>query len=143
MTTPQLADVRSALALTRRWVSLLQPPIFAARSLWLAWFDADGKQSPVLIPVDDLPVSPDPGMVESLRLLNDSLVSAGLGDGCHLAMALCRPGEAVVSDSDDEWVDALAERFDGLVGQTWSLHLAAGGRVEVLVEPPDSAWADR
>jgi hypothetical protein len=49
----------------------------------------------------------------------------------------------VVSDSDDEWVDALSEVFDGLVGQTWSLHLAAGGRVEQLVEPPAAAWAPR
>src|SRR3712207_57445 len=143
MTTPQLADVpvRSALSLTRRWAALLQPLTFPGRSLWLAWFDADGKQSPVLVPVDSLPVSPDPAMFEALRVLNETVVSAQLGDGSHLAMALCRPGEAAVSDSDDEWVDALSEIFDGLVGQTWSLHLAAGGRVETLIEPPDSAWS--
>ena len=142
MTTPALSEVpvRSAPALTRRWITLLQPPTFAARSLWLAWFDAEGQQSPVLVPIDDLPVEPDPSMFESLRLLNETVVSAQLGDDSHLAMALCRPGEAVVSDSDDEWVDALSEVFDGLVGQTWSLHLAAGGRVEPLVEPPTAAW---
>ena len=142
MTTPALAEVpvRSALALTRRWVDLLQPPKFGARSLWLAWFDADGRQSPVLVPVDALPVTPDASMFDSLRVLNETVVQAQLGDDGHLAMALCRPGEAVVSDSDDEWVDALGEVFDGLVGQTWSLHLAAGGRVEPLIGPPDSAW---
>ena len=142
MTTPALSEVpvRSALALTRRWVSLLQPPTFGARSLWLAWFDADGMQSPVLVPIDDLPVTPDPSMFDGLRLLNETVVSAQLGDGAHLAMALCRPGEAVVSDSDDEWVDALGEIFDGLVGQTWSLHLAAGGRVEELVGPIGGSW---
>ena len=142
MTTPALSEVpvRSAPALTRRWVSLLEPPTFGARSLWLAWFDADGMQSPVLVPVDNLPVAPDPSMFDGLRLLNETVVSAQLGDGAHLAMALCRPGEAVVSDSDDEWVDALAEVFDGLVDQTWSLHLAAGGRVETLVEPAGGSW---
>jgi hypothetical protein len=143
MTTPALAEVpvRSALALTRRWGDLLQPPTFGARSLWLAWFDADGRQSPVLVPVDDLPVTPDASMFDSLRVLNETVVQAQLGNDGHLAMALCRPGEAVVSDSDDEWVDALGEVFDGLVGQTWSLHLAAGGCVEPLIGPPDSAWA--
>ncbi len=143
MTTPALTDapVRSPLALTRRWISLLQPLTFETRSLWLGWFDAQGRQSPVLVPVDDLPVTPDPSMFESLRLLNETVVAAQLGDGSHLAMALRRPGEAVVSDSDDEWVDALSEVFDGLVGQTWSLHLAAGGRVEELVGPPESAWS--
>jgi hypothetical protein len=145
MTTPALSEVpvRSALALTRRWVALLQPPTFRTRSLWLAWFDAEGRQSPVLMPVDDLPVTPDPSMFESLRLLNETVVSAQLGDDGHLAMALCRPGEAVATEDDDEWVDALSEIFDGLVDQTWSLHLAAGGRVEPLVEAPDSAWASR
>jgi hypothetical protein len=145
MTTPALAEVpvRSALALTRRWVDLLQPPTFGARSLWLAWFDADGRQSPVLVPVEDLPVTPDASMFDSLRVLNQTVVQAQLGDDGHLAMALCRPGEAVVSDSDDEWVDALGEVFDGLVGQTWSLHLAAGGRVEPLVQPPAETWTSR
>ena len=137
-TTPALADVpvRSAQALTRRWVELLQPPIFDARSLWLAWFDAEGRQSPLLVPIDKLPVTPDPSMFDGLRVLNETVVEAQLGDDAHLAMALCRPGKAVVSDSDDEWVDALGEVFDGLVDQTWSLHLAAGGRVEPLVEAP-------
>jgi hypothetical protein len=143
-TTPDLAEVpvRTAPALTRRWVDLLQPPNFDRRALWLAWFDAEGRQSPVLVPVDDLPVAPDRGMFEGLRLLNESVVSAQLGDDGHLAMALCRPGEAVVSESDDEWVDALSEVFDGLVGQTWSLHLAAGGKVEPLVEVTES-WTSR
>jgi hypothetical protein len=144
-TTPALADVpvRSALALTRRWAALLQPQIFEARSLWLAWFDAEGRQSPLLMPVDNLPVSPDPSMFDGLRVLNGTVVQAQLGDDSHLAMALCRPGKAVVSESDDEWVAALSEVFDGLVGQTWSLHLAAGGRVEPLVEAPDNAWDAR
>jgi hypothetical protein len=109
----------------------------------VAWFDAEGRQSPLLMPVDNLPVSPDPSMFDGLRVLNGTVVEAQLGDDSHLAMALCRPGEAVVSDSDDEWVDALSEVFDGLVGQTWSLHLAAGGRVEPLVEAPDNAWDAR
>jgi hypothetical protein len=79
-------------------------------------------------------------MIETLRLLNESVVDGQLGDDAHLALALCRPGEPVVSDSDDEWVDALSEVFDGLVAQTWSLHLGAGGRVEPLVEAPESIW---
>ena len=132
--------MRSALSLTRRWVALLQPPTFAARSLWLAWFDAEGRQSPVLVPIDDLPVVPDPSMFDGLRVLNETVAMAQLGDDGHLAMALCRPGDAVITDSDDEWVDALSEIFDGLVGQTWSLHLAAGGRVVELVGPAGGSW---
>ena len=140
MTTPPIASVpvRSAAELTTRWRTLLEPPVFRARSLWLAWFDGDGRQSPVVVPVDDIPVSPDTGIYAGLRGLNAAVAESQGGHGCHLAMALCRPGKASVSDSDGEWVAALSEVFDGLNGQTWSLHLAAGGLVLPLVEP--EAW---
>ncbi len=137
MTTPAIASVpvRSAAELTDRWRTFLDPPTFRARSLWLTWFDADGRQSPVVVPVEDLPRSPDASSYAALRGLNGA-VAESLGRGCHLAMALCRPGAATVQDSDDEWVAALADVFDGLVDQTWSLHLAAGGQVLPLVEAP-------
>ena len=64
----------------------------------------------------------------------------GLG---HLAMALCRPGHTAVTESDDAWVAFLGEVFDDLLEETWSLHLAAGGRVEPLVEPPTTGGASR
>lgn len=135
MTTPALASapVRSADELTLRWRTFLQPPAFRSRSLWLSWFDAEGRQSPVVVPVENLPMSPDPRMFPGLRELNGALAES-LGRGCHLALALSRPGPATVQDSDDEWVAALAEVFDELVDQTWSLHLAAGGKLLPLVE---------
>ncbi len=142
MTTPTTASVpvRSPAELTDRWRTLLDPPTFRARSLWLTWFDAHGRQSPVVVPVEDVPRSPDPSSYAALRGLNGA-VAESQGRGCHLAMALCRPGAATVQDSDDEWVAALADVFDGLVGQTWSLHLAAGGQVLPLVEA-QAAGAD-
>jgi hypothetical protein len=141
MTTPAIASVpvRSAAELTTRWRTLLEPPVFRARSLWLAWFDSEGRQSPVVVPVDDLPETPDPGHYAGMRGLN-AAVAESQGPGCHIAMALCRPGRATVLDGDDAWVAGLAEVFDDLTDQTWSLHLAAGGRVMPLVEPPASAW---
>jgi hypothetical protein len=144
MTTPAIAQIpiRTAADLTRRWEHLLKPPTFRARALWLTWFDSDGRQSPLLMPVDDIPRTPNPAMFDGLRMLNETVVDAQLREGCHLAMALCRPGNATPIDSDDEWVDALSEIFDDLVDQTWSLHLAAGGSVVELLGPPASAWTD-
>ena len=141
MTPPAIASdpVRSAAELTDRWRTLLEPPMFRARSLWLAWFDAEGRQSPVVVPVEDLPESPDAGMYAGLRGLNGA-VAESQGRGCHVALALCRPGAATVTDSDDEWVAALSEVFDGLAHQTWSLHLAAGGQVLPLVDRAGRTW---
>ncbi len=142
MPTPATAasvPVRSAAALTDRWRTLLEPPVFRARALWLTWFDSEGRQSPVVVPVEDLPESPDPGSYAGFRGLNGA-VAESMASGCHLALALCRPGTATVRDSDDQWVAAFAEVFDELEGQTWSLHLAAGGEVLPLVEP-SGAWS--
>ena len=57
MTTPPLAQVpvRSAAELTPRWADLLDPPVFAVRSLWLSWLHEDGTTLPVVMPVDDVP----------------------------------------------------------------------------------------
>ena len=138
MSTPVLADVpvRSSLTLTRRWVSVLQPPVFARRSLWLAWLGADGRQSPIVLPVDGVPVEPDHRLLTGLLDVHRQVTDHLGGDDSHLALALCRPGEPVQTEDDSKWTDALHEVLDDALDGTWSLHLAAGGRVEPLVEAP-------
>ncbi|NEK57062.1 hypothetical protein GCU56_04140 [Geodermatophilus sabuli] len=130
MSMPPLAEVpvRSSLALTRRWVALLGPLSFDRRTLWLTWFDPDGRQSPAVVPIEDVPHQPDDRFLRGLLALADGRQ----GDDGLLALALGRPGEAVATDDDSAWVRGLHEVLgdDG-----WSLHLAAGGRVETLVEP--------
>ena len=142
MTTTPLPDlslpqppVRSAAELTRRWATVLAPPVFGARSLWLAWFDPDGAMLPVVVPVDDLPLLPDHGVLRGLLALHDAVTErTDCVDG-HLAMALCRPGPPLVTAEDDEWAEALREDLDSGIDGSWSLHLAAGGSVLPLVEP--------
>ena len=53
-------------------------------------------------------------------------------------MALCRPGHIVVTADDEEWAEGLHAVLDEAIESSWSLHLAAGGRVVPVVEP--SAW---
>ena len=138
VTTPSLTDapIRSPLALPRRWVEVLRPPVFGRRSLWLTWLDTDGRQPPLVVPVDDLPVRPDrrrlAGLLDVHRQVADHLGSSDV----HLALALCRPGEPVATADDDAWTSALHELLDDALDGTWSLHLAAVGRVEPLVEAP-------
>ncbi|WP_346619294.1 hypothetical protein [Blastococcus montanus] len=135
MTTPPLADVpvRSATDLTDRWLAVLDPPEFGARSLWLTWFGADGRQLPIVVPVDDLPQRPDPALLAGLREVHAGVLHDQLGGSGHLALALCRPGEPAVTADDVAWADALRPVLDG---DSWSLHLAAGGSVLPLVEAP-------
>lgn len=138
MTTP-LADVPilSAAGLTDRWTTLLDPPTFDARALWLMWLDDDGRQLPLVVPVDGIPPVPDRGVLRGLLGLHDAVAAEHLAGEGHLAMALCRPGHADVTEDDAEWAGALRELLDdGLADGTWSLHLAAGGSVLALVDLP-------
>ena len=136
MTTPPLAQVpvRSAAELTRRWAALLDPPVFAARSLWLLWLTGDGRSLPLVVPVDDLPAAPHRLTLRGLADLHETLTEDL--DVTHLAMALCRPGHPVVTAEDDEWAEGLHTVFDDAITSSWSLHLAAGGRVVPVVELP-------
>jgi hypothetical protein len=137
MTTTPLPEipVRSADELTQRWVTMLAPPVFAARSLWLSWFDTAGVMTPVVVPIDELPLLPDPVVLSGVLRLNDTVVErTGCVDG-HLAMALCRPGTHLITAEDDEWAEALRDHLDPQLDGTWSLHVAAGGAVTELAVP--------
>jgi hypothetical protein len=144
MTTTPLADVpiRSADELTNRWMMLLNPPVFGARSLWLSWFSSDHRMLPVVVPMDDLPLVPEPALVMGLRQVHDSILEEQLGGDGHLALALCRPGQPEITEDDDEWAEALRSALDdGQIDGSWSLHLAAGGSVVPLVEAPSWVWS--
>jgi hypothetical protein len=141
MTTTPLPEVPvlSAVELTARWSDLLEPPVFGARSLWLAWLDTAGLMLPVIIPVDDLPARPDAGVPAGLLALHDGVTEAA-GGPLHLAMALCRPGRPEVTADDAVWAEALREGVGDHLDGPWSLHLAAGGAVAPIVDPPPWAW---
>jgi hypothetical protein len=138
MTKPPRADVpiRSASELTDRWAAVLEPPIFGAHSLWLMWLDDDGRMLPVVIPVEDMPRLPDHAVLAGLLSVHEGISAERLGGGGHFALALCRPGRPEITADDDSWVDALSEVLDDRIEGSWSLHLAAGGRVHPLIDLP-------
>jgi hypothetical protein len=138
MTTPPLAEVpiRSAAELTERWSTVLDPPVFGARGLWIMWLDDDGRMFPVVVPIDDLPRLPDSSIVSGLLAVHEGVAEEHLGGGGHVALALCRPGRPEVTDDDDAWVGVLSEVLDDRLDGGWSLHLAAAGRVTALIDPP-------
>jgi hypothetical protein len=135
MTTSSLADIpiRSAAELTERWSTVLAPPVFSARSLWLLWLGADGRMLPVVIPVDDVHRLPDRRLVAGLPEVHRGVAEQFLDGSGHLALALCRPGGPQITEDDASWAKELPVELDDDVNGTWSLHLAAGGHVTELV----------
>lgn len=144
MPKPPLADVpiRSAADLTARWATVLDPPVFGARSLWLAWIADDGRMLPIVVPIDDVPELTDYRLLVGLRDLHGAIVEAHLEGKGHLAMALCRPGPPEITTVDNEWAHDFRNLFDEVhTDSTWSLHLAAGGRVVEVAAAPSRIWS--
>jgi hypothetical protein len=109
--------------------------VFGARSLWLSWLD-DGLMLPLVVPIDDLPLVPDRGLLNGVVDIHDTVVDAHIVGAAHLALALCRPGRPEITGDDDEWADGLRDALDEMIDATWSLHVAAGGHVVPLVGMP-------
>jgi hypothetical protein len=138
MTTPPLADVpvTTQRGLRERWADVLAPPVFSARSLWIMWLRPDGTALPTLVPIDELPHRFDPGSARSLVELAATISEEHSGGDGHVAFALCRPGHPASTPGDQEWAAGLHRAAARADLRSWSLHLAAGGAVVTLVEPP-------
>ena len=105
----------------------------------VAWVGDDGLMLPLVTPIDEIPLRPDRDMMPGVLGLHEAV--AGLHPTpVHLAMALCRPGRPAVIPDDASWAEALREEVGDHLDGPWSLHLAAGGSVLPVVNPPLWAW---
>jgi hypothetical protein len=76
------------------------------RSLWLFFLTADAVQLPVVVPIDDMPVSPDPDTAGSIC----HMIAHVLGDaapGGSAVITLVRDNGLSVTDPDQQWLLAL------------------------------------
>jgi hypothetical protein len=74
-------------------------------------------------------VPPAPTRVVRRALLDvyDTVVTKEPAAERHVALALCRPGATEISESDDEWTEALDLDLEVRTDGAWSFHLAADG----------------
>ncbi|HEX2176564.1 MAG TPA: hypothetical protein VHG70_11700 [Nocardioidaceae bacterium] len=126
--------VRTETALLVRWRQLMGPWGFERRSLWLLWFDEDGFQLPIVVPIDDIPDLPDDDMVGRLLQIAHEVAHVDGSDtgGATVAVTLSRPGSARVTPSDRAWARALLGQAAGAGVSLWPVHLATKGTVRPL-----------
>ncbi len=76
------------------------------RSLWLLFLTADAVQLPVVVPVDDIPISPDPDTAWSIcHLIAHVLRDAAPGGSA--VITLVRDNGLNVAGPDQQWLMAL------------------------------------
>jgi hypothetical protein len=130
MTKPlKRKPIRTEHDLLERWQELMGEEGFGRRSLWLIFLDEDGKQADVVMPVDDVPLRPDPREVLSIarfvgRLREEANVS-------EVPMLLSRPGPSAMTAVDRAWAVALTAAMADQQPR-WPIHLATCDRVQVF-----------
>jgi hypothetical protein len=111
MTIPDFADAPPLLTdadvLAR--VQALVGRAVTDRQLWIMFVDGDNRQTPVVMPVSDLPRRPPPGLLDGLAgvlggVRDDLATDTGPGS---VILTLERRGPADPRPLDRSWTDAL------------------------------------
>lgn len=112
MPIPNAADAPLLLTdddVLRRVTELIGPAC-AVRQLWIMFVDGDGRQTPVIVPIADIPRRPQPGPLDGLTRILAGLrdeLATDLGPG-SVILTVERVGTDDVLAADREWAGALA-----------------------------------
>lgn len=127
--------VRTDEEVRLRWRSMMGDGGFGRTSLWIVWYDAEGRQLPVVVPIDDLPQALEPDGVDSLSMIIADPASFG---AASVALLLSRPGPGSVTQTDRDRANAILAgihraRQRGAFGlKVWPIHLATTNSVRRL-----------
>ncbi|MGN6608131.1 MAG: hypothetical protein ACTHMS_14105 [Jatrophihabitans sp.] len=130
---PDETFVRTDHDLFDLWRDLMGTEGFGTRSLWHVFLGPDGRLEPVVVPIDDLPATPDTEVLATFAgILHDLRDEVGWAS---MAVLLSRPGPGTMSAGDRAWARAVGVAYARL-GPRWPMHLATRGHVR-LFAPDD------
>ncbi|MDJ0350388.1 hypothetical protein [Cryobacterium sp. PH29-G1] len=100
------------------------------RQLWLMLLDARGQQLSLVIPIDNIPLRPEPGSVQPYAVrINEFLAEEAPGGS--IIVTLERPGSAALTAPDQVWASELHQSFGKLMRIT-GLFVAHDDGIAVL-----------
>jgi hypothetical protein len=138
MTIPNPADAPPLLtdADVLQRVEQLVGRAAVARQLWIMFVDGDGRQAPVIVPISDIPLRPDPRVIDDLATGLEDLcaeLSADVGGG-SVVFTLERLGRDAVLAGDRQWAAALQQACRRAGTSLRGVYLSTSGGVHQI--PP-------
>jgi len=133
---PRETFVRTDAELTQLWEHMMGSGGFARHSIWHIFFDADGQMCPVIIPIDDIPLEPDPNVLDNLADIVGEITRASAI--ASVAVLFSRPGEQAMTAADRRWARAIHAAFASTI-RLWPVHLATTDRIQIFA--PDDLIA--
>ena len=142
MTPPPapVRPVRTQADLHEVWRQLTGPLGFGQRLLWLQVLDADGRCSPVLPTIEDLPLLPDEACFDSVLDFAGHLLDVEAPGG-SVAFLLTRPGRAGLSASDRRWAAGPPAAAARAGVRCWPVHRANDVELRVVSDDDLAASA--
>ena len=87
--------VATADDLVTLWAAVMGGGGFGRRTLWLVVLQDDGRPTPVVVPIDDIPRLPTRRDIDGLKTVLDGIIDFGT-----VILLLSRPGPDAVQDYD-------------------------------------------
>ncbi|MFC5931471.1 hypothetical protein [Cryobacterium melibiosiphilum] len=122
------APVTTVAEAQDRVADLVGPAI--VRKIWFMMCDRHGLQMPILMPIEDIPLVPEPGELASFAAGLGTLLR-DLAPGGSVILTLERPGAATLTAPDRAWGTELRASF-GAVTRVLGVFLAHDDGVVVL-----------
>ncbi len=118
----------------QRWVELMGPLGFDRPALWLAMFDAAGRQTPHVAHIPDIDGVPDDLFVTNLFWVAEKTLTDHAPGG-SIALLRARPGRATLTGTDLAWAYALTDAATASGIRMHPVHLATDE--DICVFTPD------
>jgi hypothetical protein len=129
----QLPPVRTDLDIYHVWRLLMGPLDFGCRRLWVTFTDGDGRCSPVVPQIEDVPPQADVESCQGLMTMLDHVRDFFAGGA--VALLYTRPGRRPMNDDDRSWARSLTRAAREAEIPLWPVHFA--NDAELLVFAPD------
>ena len=133
--------IGSTTEMTVWWAALLSAD--CSPSMSMMWLDRTGRMVGRVLCVTGVPLAPTRVVRRTLLDVHDAVVAKEPAAEGHLALALCRPGAAEISEADDDWAEALDLDLEDRTDGAWSFHLSAGGWITPVTEAQRWTWRRR
>jgi len=103
----EMPPIRSQADLYQHWRALMGELGFAAPQLWMAMIDAEGRCTPVIQTIEEIPDVPDPQTLDNLMTVCRGILDEVIPGG-GVAFLRARPGPAGLTASDRAWAGSLS-----------------------------------
>jgi len=138
------APIATSAELSLWWAEALSEHTTSGTTLSLLWLDSSGHRLGRVLSLTGTPPQPAPAVLSLVRQLRHTIVTEGPRYvRAHTAIALSRPGTSSIGPDDAAWAGALQKAVGGDGLGTWSFHVAAGGWITTVVDPPAVSFHPR